>query len=114
MYDHEKVDEFISRSEILAKKVDKNKAFIIISKEIDNCEDRYLNEYIQALNFIRYDKVLEWIENNIHRTINIGLSWGHLAASSCLTWDRANKWLTIGRPLSLVALDGIMFCTTVD
>ena len=113
MYDQEKVDEFISRSEDLAKSVDKNEAFIIISKEIDNCEDRYLNEYITALNFIRYDKVLDYIENNIHRTTNIGLNWGHLAASSYLSWDRANKWLTSGRPLSLVALDGIMFCTTV-
>ena len=114
MYDQEKVDEFISRSEDLAKSADKDEAFIIISKEIDNCEDKYLIEYITALNFIRNDKVLDWIENNIHRTTNIGLNWGHLAASSYLTWDRASKWLTIGRPLSLVALDGIMLCTTVD
>ena len=114
MYDQEKVDEFISRSEDLAKSADKDEAFIIISKEIDNCEDKYLNEYITALNFIRNDKVLDWIENNIHRTTNIGLNWGHLAASSYLSWDRASKWLTSGRPLSLVALDAIMFCTTVD
>ena len=114
MYDQEKVDEFISRFKDLAKSADKDETFIIISKEIDNCEDKYLNEYITALNFIRNDKVLDWIENNIHRTTNIGLNWGHLAASSYLTWDRASKWLTIGRPLSLVALDGIMLCTTVD
>ena len=113
MYDQEKVDEFISRSEDLAKCVDQNEAFIIISKEIANCEGRYLNEYITALNFIRNDKVLDWIENNIHRSTNIGLNWGHLAASSYLSWNRAEKWLTTGRPLSLVALDGIMFCTTV-
>ena len=113
MFDQEKVDEFISRCEDLAKSVDQNEAFIIISKEIDNCEDRYLNDYLIALNFIRNDKVLDWIENNIHRTTNIGLNWGHLAASSFLSWNRAEKWLTRGRPLSLVALDGIMFCTTV-
>jgi hypothetical protein len=113
MYDQEKVDEFVFRSENLAKSVDKDKAFLIISQEIGRCEDRYLNEYITALNFIRNDKVLDWIEKNIHRTTNIGLNWGHLAASSCFSWDRANKWLTSGRPLSLVALDGIMFCTTI-
>ena len=113
MYDKEKVDEFVSRSEDLAKIVDKDEAFIIISKEVDNCDDRYLNEYITALNFIRNDKVLDWIESNIHRTTNIGLNWGHLAASSYLSWSRAEKWLATGRPLSLVALDGIMFCTTV-
>ena len=114
MYDQEKVDEFIFRSEDLAKTVDKDNAFLIISQEIDSCEGRYLNEYITALNFIRSDKVLDWIENNIHRTTNIGLNWGHLAASSYLSWDRASKWLRSGRPLSLVALDAIMFCTTVD
>jgi hypothetical protein len=113
MYDQEKVDEFVSRSEELAKIVDKDEEFIIISKEVDSCEDRYLNEYIIALNFIRNDKVLDWIESNIHRTTNIGLNWGHLAASSYLSWNRASKWLTNGRPLSLVALDGIMFCTTI-
>ncbi|MFN4008177.1 MAG: hypothetical protein ACK4HE_11765 [Chitinophagaceae bacterium] len=114
MYDQEKVDEFISRSEKLAKSADKDEAFIIISKEISNCEDKYLNDYLTALNFIRNAKVLDWIENNIHRTTNIGLNWGHLAASSYLSLDRASKWLTSGRPLSLVALDAIMFCTTVD
>jgi hypothetical protein len=113
MYDQEKVDEFVFRSENLAKSVDKDNAFLIISKEIDSCEDKYLNDYITALNFIRNDKVLDWIENNIHRTTNIGLNWGHLAASSYLSWERANKWITSGRPLSLVALDGIMFCTTI-
>ena len=113
MYDQEKVDEFIFRSENLAKSIDKDKAFFIISQEIDTCEDRYLNEYITALNFVRNDKTLDWIEKNIHRTNNIGLNWGHLAASSNLSWDKANKWLTSGRPLSLVALDGIMFCTTI-
>ena len=113
MYDQEKVDEFVFRSENLAKTVDRDKAFLTISQEIESCEDSYLNEYITALNFIRSDKVLDWIETNIHRTTNIGLNWGHLAASSHLSWDRANKWLTSGRPLSLVALDGIMFCTTI-
>jgi hypothetical protein len=114
MYDQEKVDEFVFRSENLAKTVDKDEAYLIISQEIDSCEDRYLNEYITALNFIRSDKVLDWIENNIHRTTNIGLNWGHLAASSYFSWDRASQWLTSGRPLSLVALDGIMFCTTIS
>jgi len=113
MYDQEKVDDFVARSKSLAKSVDKDKAFTIIINEIENCEDSYLNEYITALNFIRNERVLDWIENNINRTKNIGTNWGHLAASSFLSWERANKWLTNGRPLSLVALDGLMFCTTV-
>ncbi len=113
MYDQEKVNEFVFRSENLVKSVDMDKAFLIISQEIDNCEDKYLNEYITALNFVRNEKVLDWIENNVDRTLNIGQNWGHLAASSYLSWERANKWMASGRPLSLVALDGIMFCTTI-
>ena len=113
MNDQEKVEDFVFRSENLSKSVDKDKAFAIITEEIDNCEDKYLNEYITALNFIRNEKVLDWIEENIHRTTNIGINWGHLAASSYLSWDRVKKWLTKGRPLSLVALDAIIFCTTV-
>src|SRR5204863_3993484 len=70
-------------------------------------------EYITAVNFIRNEKVLDLIEENIHRTTNIGTNWGHLAASSYLSWDRVKKWLSNGRPLSLVALDAIIFCTSV-
>jgi len=113
MFDQSKVDDFVYRSENLAKSLDKDEAFLIISQEIEGSEAAYLNDYIVALNFIRNDKVLDWIEINIHRTTNIGLNWGHLAASSHLSWSRASKWLVIGRPLSLVALDGIMFCTSV-
>ena len=49
MYDQEKVDEFIFRSENLAKSVDKEKAFLIITQEIGNCEDKYLNEYTNCI-----------------------------------------------------------------
>ncbi|MDI9859483.1 hypothetical protein [Flectobacillus roseus] len=113
MYDQNKVDEFFFRSEELIGKVDKEEAFSIITKEIEDCEDQYFNEYITVLSLIRNDKVLDWIEINIHRTVNIGQNWGHLVASSYLSWSRAEKWLSAGRPLCLVALDGIMFCTTV-
>jgi hypothetical protein len=113
MYDQEKVDDFIFRSENLAKGLDRDKAFDIIADEINNCEDKYLNEYITALNFIRNEKVLDWIEENVNRVKNIGENWGHLAASSYFSWERADKWLKCGRPLSLIALDAILFCTTV-
>lgn len=113
MYNLEKVDDFIQRSEEAIQNHGKDGAFHIISAEIEACEDKYLNEYITALNFIRSEKVLDWIEKNTHRIVNVGLSWGHLAASSHFTWDRATKWLEKGRPLSLIALDALVFGTTV-
>ena len=113
MYDQEKVDDFITRAENLVNSHDKDYAFSIIKTEIDNCEDRYLNEYITALNFLRTEKSLDWIEKNTHRMTNISSNWGHVAASSYFTWERAEKWLACGRPLSLIALDSLLFCTTV-
>ena len=113
MNDQEQIDDFISRSKNIAKNLDRDEAYTIISSEIDMCDDRYLHEYITALNFIRHEKVLDWIETNSQRITNVNLNWGHLAASSHFSWSRADKWLTIGRPLSLIALDALIYCTTL-
>ena len=114
MDDRIKLDEFLERASVITDTHDKDEAFDIISKEVEACDNKLLNEYIPALNQIRNERVLDWIEQNIHRTTNIGLNWGHLAASSLFNWKTAEKWLTAGRPLSLVALDALQFCTTVD
>ena len=73
MYNQQKVDDFIQRSEAVIQNHDNDKAFQIISAEIDACEDRCVNEYITALNFIRSEKVLGWIEKNTSRIINVSL-----------------------------------------
>jgi len=112
MDEKEKIDDFHIRAENTANTLDIDQAFKIISTEIDLCEDRYLYEYILALNFIRSDKTLNWIETSAHRIKSVGGNWGHLAAISYFNWDRAEKWLSLGRPLSLVALDALIFCTT--
>jgi hypothetical protein len=112
MKTQQEIDDFIFQIEIQAKSLDKDEAFSVISDEISRCDDKQINEYIVAFNFIRHKKTLNWIEMNIHRATNINVNWGHLAASSYFNWDRADKWLTAGRPLSLVALDALIFCTT--
>jgi len=48
---------------------------------------------------------LDWIEKNAYPPVDS--SWGLLAASSKFDWERAKKWLSFGRPLSLVALDAL-------
>ncbi len=113
MFDQSKIDDFLFRSENISKISDKDIAFKIISSEINTCDDRYLHEYIGALNYIRYEKVLDWIEDNSKRISRVNGSWGHLAASSHFNWERAEKWLFIGRPLSLIALDALLLCTTI-
>jgi hypothetical protein len=112
MYDREKIENFQIRMEEIIKKLDKKEAFELITSELIECEDKYLTEFMAPLNFLKYEPVLDWIEQNANRTKNITQDWGHLSASSNFTWQRAEKWLEMGRPLSLIALDATMFCTT--
>jgi len=113
MTHQETIDNFILRSEATIKTHNKDEAFQIISAEIDTCEDKFIYDYITVLSFVRHEKALDWIERNRYRITNVGMNWGHLAASSFFNWERAHKWLGEGRPLSLIALDALFFCTTV-
>jgi hypothetical protein len=54
--------------------------------------------------------VLKWIEENVVSPIDV--SWGALAARSQFDWEHVKKWLALGRPISLVALDAMGFCLT--
>jgi hypothetical protein len=82
---HEQVTDTLSRVDIIKRSV---------AKEV-------LHWFATPLN-------LDWIEKNAHSPVDS--SWGLLAASSKLDWDRAKKWLSLGRPLSLVALDALDWC----
>lgn len=112
-YDYTKVDNFIEQCERIIADNDTKTAFDFITRNLDQCENRYLNDLIGGLNYLQTEKSLDWIEANSNRIINISQSWGHVAASSKLTWNRIVSWLLKGRPLSLIAIDGMMFCTTV-
>jgi hypothetical protein len=56
----------------------------------------------------RDPRLLGWIEQNVADPLL--QSWGDLAAASGLDWGRVAEWLVRGRPLSLVALDGLAAC----
>ncbi len=108
-----KENELLIFAEAIAKCFDLDEAFEILTNEIESKDDKNLSENISALLYLQSDKTLDWIEKVIHRTKNISANWGTLAASSKFSWVRADKWLTVGRPLSLVAIDGLIFCTTI-
>jgi hypothetical protein len=69
----------------------------------------------QALDWFQSPRALDWIEAHAG-DIGTWISphWGHLAATSHLTWDRVRRWLERGRPLSLVALDALKACGQWD
>lgn len=60
----------------------------------------------------RNPKMLDWIEQHIQSPVTN--DWGNLAADSEINWERTLKWLTSGRPLSLVALDALLAIFYVD
>ena len=100
-------------AEALTKCLDFEEAFEILTKELESGDDKFLSENVSALLYFQNEKTLNWIEKVSERIKNISSNWGQLAASSNFSWDRANKWLTIGRPLSLIALDSLIYCTTI-
>lgn len=112
MYDRQKIEDFQIRMEEITEKFEKREAFQLMTAELEKCEDKYLSEFMGPLNFLKYEPTLDWIERNAKRNENITQAWGHLAASSNFTWERAKKWLDMGRPWSLIAIDAVKFCTT--
>jgi hypothetical protein len=57
---------------------------------------------------------LAWIEANTGRVSNISDAWGYLAVASQFDWPTAKRWLDIGRPLSLIALDALANCAVTS
>jgi len=89
-------------------------AFEIVIKEIENNVDEGFFPNGYALLYLKNPQTLDWIENIDHHLINIPTDWGTIAAASQFSWDRAEKWLTTGRPLSLIALDALVLCCTAN
>ena len=60
----------------------------------------------------RNRKLLDWIERRFQPPVTD--DWGRLASCSGIGWSRIQKWLSLGRPLSLVALDALLDIFYVD
>ena len=72
---------------------------------LDGVEGSRKRDMMSALSHFRSTETLDWIEREIFEPIME--SWGYLAAASDLDWQRIEKWLMAGRPLSLVAIDAL-------
>lgn len=99
-------------AEPISNSFESREAIEVITKELESRDDKYLGDNISALLYLQSPMVLNWIEKVQNRINNVNSQWGQLAASSKFNWDRANSWLQSGRPLSLIALDALNFCTT--
>lgn len=73
---------------------------------LNHCPENQKHNTISALEYFHSPRVLDWIQTNISSPVTG--SWGWLAAASQLDWARAAKWIELGKPLSLVALDALI------
>jgi hypothetical protein len=89
-----------------------DEGFSMVTKEVEHSPDNLLADNSSALLYFQSNKTLEWIEKVKERINNVSSQWGTLSAASMFDWHTAEKWLNEGRPLSLIALDALVYCTT--
>ena len=58
-----------------------------------------------ALSNFHSQTVLGWVEQHVKSPVSE--RWGWIAGCSAFSWTTAQRWLDVGRPLSLVALDAL-------
>lgn len=75
---------------------------------IDDAEKLDLSVAALALAGFRSPLVLDWIEQRVKSPVSD--RWGWVAGCSGFSWEVADRWLDLGRPLSLVALDALADC----
>jgi hypothetical protein len=107
-----KENEILLFAEAITKCLDLTEAFYLLTTEIEASDDKKLLENSAALLYFQDSRTLDWIEKISQRIVNVSTSWGVLAAASRFSWQRAEKWLAMGRPLSLIGLDALIYCTT--
>jgi hypothetical protein len=113
-WNHRKKDELLIFAEALTKCLPFKEAFVELTMEIEKSDNKDLANKIGALIHLERTETLDWIESIKDRITNISESWGRLTAASQLSWTRTKKWIEAGRPLSLIALDALKYCTTAD
>lgn len=86
-------------------------AFSIVTTELERMPKTALAENSSALLYFESCRTLGWIQRMKNNIENVSARWGVLAAASEFDWDTAEKWLAAGRPLSLIALDALIYCT---
>jgi|694.fasta_scaffold55849_5 hypothetical protein len=99
-------------AEALAKCLPFDEGFNEVTHQIELEENKDLPRKIMALVYFERTESLDWIEKVRSRIGNISDTWGTLAAASKMDWSRTKRWLNDGRPLSLIALDSLYYCTT--
>ncbi len=110
-YDGQQMEIF---AEALAKCLPLQEGFQLYANALVQI-DSTSTVYQKMLGFMHFESrlTLQWIVENIHKTVNINSAWGQIAAVSEFDWPTARTWIESGRPLSLVALDALVHCARI-
>ncbi|MEO7718218.1 MAG: hypothetical protein ABIY70_18600 [Capsulimonas sp.] len=106
------VDEFYSLCEATAACLPFEEGFEIVTAEMEKKSLRDLAYDCFGFAPFRSARTLDWMER--HSDVVLHANWGSVAALSEFSWDRANSWLNLGRPLSLRALEALIACLHYD
>lgn len=94
--------------------LDPEVAFARITGELEQYDDRRFGDGLYKLCRLRSRKTLDWLETQTARMTQVTSAYGQVVACSGFDWERCERWLELGRPLSLVALDALWLCTLSD
>ncbi|GAA4393829.1 hypothetical protein [Hymenobacter koreensis] len=85
----------------------------ILLEVLNHGSERELRERIYCLGFLSGTGPLDWLEEQRGRINTVSDTYGTVCASLGMTWPRIRRWLHLGRPLSLIALDALVKCSTM-
>jgi len=83
-----------------------------ILSALSTLSEKALAEHVTCLCYLAGETPLDWLETRGPSITTVGGSYGVAAAALGITWERVNRWLHAGRPLSLIALDALVNCST--
>jgi hypothetical protein len=108
-------DDLLVFAKAIAACLPLSKGFDLVAKSLEDVEESQLPAKIWALSYFNTPKTLAWIEQHQAKIKNVTNHFGDVCAANQFDWPTAVKWLKMGRPLSLIALDAKLACgTTAD
>lgn len=81
---------------------------------LSTLSEKALAQHITCLCYLAGNGPLNWIETHCSTITNVPGSYGVTCAALGITWERIQRWLQAGRPLSLIALDTLVNCSTTS
>ncbi len=106
------IHSFVSLAEETLEKMPFEEGRRLAIRGLDRVPKNRLYDSIVVLGMFAAEDNLNWIED--HLCDPLTGEWGHVAALSRISWQRIEKWLDSGRPLSLIALDAMYSCYDYD